>query len=231
MAVFAAIPAFAANVSEYSVKAAYLLNFTKSVEWPDEAFPDKQAPLVIGVLGSDPFGTTLDETVAGKTTGERPVVVRRYNSFDPDNPGDLKACQILFIASSEQDHLKEILKGLKGANLLTVSEIDQFPSMGGGILFEQEGDRIGLVLNKKSAKKAGLTLSPDLVQLSKIYKKVDAKRVKVLFFEGVNLYINGKISEALKLWEECLEEDPDNVSVQQNIAKARAKLKSISNLN
>ncbi len=224
-------PLYGANISEYSVKAAYIFNFAKSVEWPDDAFDNDHSPIVIDVLGQDPFGSALDDAVKGKKVGTRALSVKRFESFDPEKADDLKKGHILFISSSEQDRVKEILKNLKGSNLLTVSEIEQFPAMGGTILFDQEGDRIALVLNKKSAKKAGLTLSPELVQLSRVYKKVDAKRVKVLFFEGVNQYINGKVNEAIKLWEECLEEDPDNASVQQNIDKARAKLKSIKSLN
>jgi len=226
-----AVPGFGANVSEYSVKAAYLCNFSTAVEWPEEAFSDEKSPLVIGVLGVDPFEGVLEDAIQGKKAGDRDLAVKRFGSFDPDHIEELKACQILFIASSEQDHLKEILKGLKGSALLTVSEIEQFPAMGGMISFDQAGDRIGLVLNRKPVKKAGLNLSPELIQLSKLYKKVNNKRVKVLFFEGVNLYINGKISEAIKIWEECLDEDPDNLSVQQNLSKAKAKLRSISNLN
>ncbi len=223
-------PAFSANISEYAVKAEYLYNFAKFVEWPPSVFVSSDAPIVLGVLGEDPFGTTLDDVIKGKVVEGRSLIVRRFSDPDTTPLDTLRSCQILFISDSEKDNMREPLSSVRGANLLTVSEIDQFPSLGGMITFDQEGDRIGLVVNPKSVKKAGLTLRAQLMQIAKIYNKVDASKVKALYFEGITLYINGQLRDAIRKWEECLQEDPDNTDVQGKIGQARAKLKNISNL-
>ena len=164
------LPAFGGEVSEYGVKAAYLFNFAKFVNWPDGTFANEKAPLVIGILGDDPFEEDLDDAVAGKSVNQHPIKIHRFGNFRADLSGQIRGCQILFIAYSEKNRLKEILGALKGASVLTVSEIDQFPLFGGEILFDQVGKRIGLVVNPKAAHKANLEISAKLLQVSKIYK-------------------------------------------------------------
>jgi hypothetical protein len=217
-----------ANISEYAVKASYLSNFADYVKWPKTAFPDENSPIVLGILGEDPFGSTLDDAIKGKTTAGRALTIKRFNSFDKDQMNELRNCHILFISVSEQDNVREILSNLKGAKILTVSEIDRFPTIGGIVKFNQEGDIIGLVVNKKNAIMAGLKLSSKLLKVSKIYLSVNKKKVKALYYEGVQLYMNGEIKAAIKKWKECLIEDPGYVIAQDEITKARAKLKAIS---
>src|SRR5690348_2918897 len=94
---------------EYDLKAVFLFNFSQFVEWPEGTFPAKDAPFVIGVLGDDPFGKSLDEIVAHETVRERNIVVRRYH-----NVRDAAACQILFISRSETSRLAEIFAFLDG---------------------------------------------------------------------------------------------------------------------
>lgn len=224
-------PALGAEVSEYTLKSAYLLNFAQSVHWPKSAFSDDQSPIVVGILGEDPFGGKLDDALKGKSAHGRPLAVKRFTNFDPKRSEDLGGCQILFIAESEQDHISEILSALQDYNLLTVSEIDQFPSLGGMILFDKEGDQISLVVNPKAAKKAGLKLSSDLLQLSKIYPKVDSEKVKALYYQGIQLYVNGQFKEAIRIWKECLEEDPGNSTVLGSLQKAKLKLRLIKKLS
>lgn len=160
---------FASTISEYSLKAACLYNFSKFVDWPEGAFASISAPLVIGVLGEDPFGKTLDEAVSGKSVNGHPLAVKRLGAFTEGGAGSLKKCHILFIAYSESEHLLGILGAVKGEGVLTVSEIDKFPVEGGMILFDQEGQKISLVVNPKPIKKAGLTLSSKLMQVAKVY--------------------------------------------------------------
>ncbi len=223
--------AYSANISEYSLKATYLSNFAELVKWPKSAFTDNTSPIVLGILGEDPFGTTIDETVTGKTVGGRSLIVKRFNNFTEDQLAEIKNCQILFIADSEQDNIREILSNLKDTALLTVSEINRFPMMGGMISFTQEGDIIGLVVNQKTAIKAGLKISPQLLKVAKLYMQVNASKVRTLYYEGIQLYLNGEIKAAIKKWKECLDEDPGYIDAKEKISKARAKLKALTSIS
>src|SRR5262245_46124294 len=85
---------------ESPLQAVFLFNFAQFVEWPAQAFSDPAAPLVIGVLGQDPFGSTLDDAVRGETAAGRPMVVKRYRRAD-----EIADCQIVFISASESSRL------------------------------------------------------------------------------------------------------------------------------
>jgi hypothetical protein len=158
------------EVTEYGVKAAYLYNFTQFVQWPDGTFDSSDSPLVIGILGDDPFGGVLDDAVKGKTAGGHPLTVKRLGPYKAGKGAALAKCQILFIAYSEKDQLREILKSLSGAPTLSVSEIENFPLKGGLVQFDQEGQKITLVLNNDGAVKAGFVISSQLLQIAKLYK-------------------------------------------------------------
>lgn len=162
--------AWTQEVSEYTVKAAYLFNFTKFTEWPDKAFAGADSPLVIGILGDDPFGSELDKAVEGKTVNGRGLKVKRFNGYDGSQAAALRKCHVLFIAYSEKDRLRDVLQALSGAPVLTVSEIEQFPVKDGMILFDQEGQKIVLQINPTAAEKAGLKISSKLLMVSKVYK-------------------------------------------------------------
>ena len=116
--------------TEYQVKAVFLFNFSQFVDWPPAAFADGRSPLVIGVLGRDPFGATLDEIVRGETVNGRPLAVRRYESVE-----QVEACHILFIDSSQEQQFDRILAALKGRSLLTVGDFADFARRGGVISF------------------------------------------------------------------------------------------------
>src|SRR5580700_4828168 len=87
-----------ADVSKYTVKSAYLFNFARFVDWPDNAFAKSTSPLVIGIVGDDPFGSALTEAVSGKTVGTHPLAVKRFGAYDKSLAGSLKKCQILFVS-------------------------------------------------------------------------------------------------------------------------------------
>lgn len=148
---------------EYQLKAVFLFNFAQFVEWPASAFPDSAAPLVIGVLGADPFGSYLDETVRGETVDEHPLVVRRFRSVD-----EITTCHILFVSRQEESRLTGILDSLKGRSVLTVSDADRFASRGGMIRFVTDHNRIRLRINLDAAKAAHLTLSSKLLRPAQI---------------------------------------------------------------
>ena len=150
-----------AVVSEYRLKAAFLFNFAKFVEWPPEAFSGPKSPLVIGVLGDNPFGADLEETVRNKFIGERQIEVKTIPSLS-----GVTNCQILFISISEQKRLPEILENLRGASVLTVSEAEHFTEAGGMINFVNEGSKIRFQINDETARKAKLKVSSKLLSLA-----------------------------------------------------------------
>src|ERR1041385_8021065 len=130
--VFSGTPALgqAAKAPEYSLKAAYLFNFTQFIEWPSNRFASAEAPIVIGVLGEDPFGAVLDQAVKGKTLGARPFEIRRFKQV-----ADVRGCHVLFVCASEAKRVAEILASSDKEGALTVSDLDRFAEQGGTINF------------------------------------------------------------------------------------------------
>jgi hypothetical protein len=146
---------------ESEVEAVFLFNFTQFVDWPPGAFTDATQPLVIGVLGEDPFGAYLDEIVRGEKVNNRILVVRRFRREE-----DIVACHILFISQSESKGLDQILARLRDRSVLTVSNIDDFGRRGGMVRFVVEHNRVRLRINAETAKAAGLTLSSKLLRIA-----------------------------------------------------------------
>ena len=152
----------AQSSSEYQVKAAFLYNFAKFVDWPGEAFSDGSAPLVIGVIGNDPFGGALDSAINGKNIGGRRLTVRRLKWGQ-----DLRSCHILFISSSERQRLPQIIQSLRGSSVLTVGDMGQFNQQGGMINFILEASKVRFEINSRGAGQAQLRISSKLLALAK----------------------------------------------------------------
>lgn len=163
MAAILALPAAAAPAptGAAEVKAVFLFNFTKFVEWPSDAFPDPKAPIVIGVLGDDPFGAALDRAVSGETVNDRPVEIKRFRTL-----GDLTPCHILYISDSHEARVPEILRRLKRAETLTVADADGFASRGGAVQFRTERGRLRFEISQTAAERAGLRVSSRLLGLA-----------------------------------------------------------------
>jgi hypothetical protein len=151
------------RASEYQVKAVFLFNFAQFVDWPAAAFPASDTPLVICVLGNDPFGDALDQTVRNERLGGRPFQVRRHRSVD-----EITTCHILFISRSEANRPEAILASLKQRPILTVSDADGFAQRGGMIRFVTDRNRIRLQLNLAAAEAAHLTISSKLLRAAEI---------------------------------------------------------------
>ena len=147
--------------SEYQVKAAYLYNFGRFVKWPPELSAAKGDSFPVCVLGRDPFGPILDSTLAGEALGGKPVVIRRIA-----RPQDGADCRILFISSTEENHLKETLAAVDQASVLTVSDMPGFSRRGGMIQFVVEGDRVRFEINLATAESARLVLSSELLKVA-----------------------------------------------------------------
>jgi len=146
--------------TESEVKSAYLYNFGKFVEWPAKATSAGEF-FPICALGDDSFGSTLETIIAGESINGKKVLVKRVA-----RPQDAVSCRILFISSSEQNQLKEILAALDNASVLTVSDMPQFTRRGGMIQFVVEANKVRFEVNLTSAERAGLTLSSQLLKVA-----------------------------------------------------------------
>lgn len=143
---------------ENQIKADFLLNFAQFVDWPPRAFASPKSPLVVGLLGEDPFGSFLDELARGETVNGRPIVIRRCA-----DPAEARGCQLLFISRSEGSRMRAILSALRGRNILTVGDTALFNRQGGIIRLATENNRIRIKINLTAAQAAGLTLSSQLL--------------------------------------------------------------------
>lgn len=152
-------PVDAPRPGEYEVKGAFLYNFAKFVKWPDETSLGPN--FVIGVLGEDPFGPVLDKTFHGKTILDRAVEIRRLAS-----PEAGRDAQIVFVSSSEKEHLAAILKALAGSPVLTVGEMDRFADRGGMIGFQLHEEAVRFNINLDEVERANLKMSSQLIRLA-----------------------------------------------------------------
>jgi len=147
---------------EYQIKLAFLYNFTKFVEWPDQAFPSQQAPLVICVVGSDPFGKALEDELRTRKTAGHPIAVTRRASG-----GNFSKCHIAFIRAEERKHLATILSGLKGHDILAVGEMPGFLELGGHVNFIFLGNSLHFNVNLAATRQTHLNFSAQLLALAK----------------------------------------------------------------
>lgn len=147
--------------SEYQLKAAFLFNFAKFVEWPAGAFPEARSPIIIGVLGDNPFGSELERTIRDKTVNERPLQIKEFRSA-----AEARGCHVLFVGNSEKKRLPEVIEGLRGTSVLTVGEAENFIESGGMIGFVREGNKVRFQINDRAARGAGLKISSKLLNLA-----------------------------------------------------------------
>ncbi|HJT25639.1 MAG TPA: YfiR family protein, partial [bacterium] len=148
---------------EYQVKAVFLFNFAQFVKWPRAAFTRENEPFRIGILGEDPFDAFLDETVKGEKVDGHPLLIRRCNGIE-----DAKNCQIVFVSRSESQRMENILAGLKGRNILTVSDTEGFIKSGGIVRFVTEGNKVHFRINPEAAKRVKLAISSKVLRLAEI---------------------------------------------------------------
>lgn len=147
---------------EYSVKAAYLLNFTRYVEWPDSMVDTAgRQPVVLCVYGSDPFGTILERTVDGRTSKGRPLTIRRL-----ERSGQANGCHAVFISEEEWRRRPAVLESLARRGVLTVGEGEAFAEAGGVISFVIVNDAVRFVINMPAGEGAGLRLSSRLLAIA-----------------------------------------------------------------
>jgi hypothetical protein len=157
-----ALPAPGQASLEYQVKAAFLLNFTRFIEWPTTE-PAAGAPFTICILGDDPFGAALDQTMEGESANGQKIVVQRSRR-------ELgKTCQILYVDRAEKG-ITEILTGV-GRGVLTVGEGENFLREGGMIAFVVENRRVRFNVNLAAARNASLNISSKLLNVAKVVER------------------------------------------------------------
>jgi hypothetical protein len=160
LAVVPCLWAQGAKPTDYEVKAVYLYNFCRFVEWPANTAA-KSDSFKVCVLGQDPFGPALDAALAGETIGGRSVAAKRISS-----PQEAVSCQILFMSSAEDSRLSQIMEALDKGAVLTVSDMPQFSRRGGMIQFVLEGKKVRFEVNLTAVQRAGLTLSSELLKVA-----------------------------------------------------------------
>jgi hypothetical protein len=162
--------------SEYLIKAGFIFNFAKFVEWPSNAFAQPDSAIVIGILGTDPFGTIIDKIVQDKKIGTRGFVVKRLK-WGTDLK-ELKECKILFVGASEKAHMDELVQVVRGLPILTVGETPGFADRGGVVRFVLEDNRVRFEVNVVAARQADLTISSRLLTLARIIQQsaVDSRK-------------------------------------------------------
>ena len=157
-----AFPARAQVAKEYQIKAAYLYNFAKFVEWPAQRFANDQAPLVIGILGKDPVGEGLQAIAQNHKINGRNIVIKQITTA-----GEAGNVHLLFF-SDDDTRVMETLAVLKWGAVLTVGESDKFIAAGGMINFVHEADKVRFEINAAAAEHAGLKISAQLLKLAKL---------------------------------------------------------------
>jgi iron complex outermembrane receptor protein len=149
--------------AEYQVKAAFLLNFARFIEWPADAYAGANAPITFCLFRPDPFGSALDEMTQGKSIDNRSLVVRHVQELP-----DLKSCQMVFVGDGAEKQLPEILGSLKGSSALVVGESDGFAERGGGIQFYLQNSEVRFSVNVDATKRARLAVSSKLLAFARI---------------------------------------------------------------
>jgi hypothetical protein len=168
-----------ARSQEYQIKAAFLYNFIKFVEWPEEKVADSNEPITIGIIGKDPFGNAF-EPLKGRQAKGRKVVVKRIKGFERLKKSGAKGkaelqriidairkCHVLFICSSEKEKLKEIINSVKDHPVLTVGDVKGFLETGGVVNFLMEEKKVRFEINLAAAKRAKLRIRSKLLRLAK----------------------------------------------------------------
>jgi hypothetical protein len=148
---------------EMQLKATFVFNFAQFSEWPPERFEDTSSPIVIGILGHDPFGGFIDELVGNATIAGRAVQIRRVASIEEAN-----ACHVLFIARDKSADLEQILKQLQGNAVLTVSDMNDFTTRGGTIGLFVKDNKMKFEINMTAYKNSNVVISSRVLRLAKL---------------------------------------------------------------
>lgn len=148
---------------EYQVKAAFLYNFTRFIDWPTTAFRSPGSPFVIGIIGDDPFGGYITSIVKDEKVGTHPITLQRYQNIQ-----EVTNCHLLFINTPATGRVKDIVSAIGRRSILTVSDMDNFTKYGGMVRFYKENNKIRFEVNVASSKSAQLEISSKLLTVARI---------------------------------------------------------------
>jgi uncharacterized protein DUF4154 len=165
LAVLLAASAGGQGLNEYHVKAAYVYNLARFVEWPPESFKRATEPLRLCVLGASPIRPILGEAVQGETIDGRKLEVRQLA-----DTAQAAGCHVVFIASSENQRLPALLRELRPPGTLTVGETEDFLREGGAVNFRLENDKVRIEINLRAVAEQKLRVSPNLLSLVRVVK-------------------------------------------------------------
>jgi hypothetical protein len=154
------------STQEYKVKAAFIVNFARFIEWPSDAFANDDAPIIIATVGTDPFNGALEQAVAGKKIGRRSIEVRHF-----DSPDKIKDCQILFVPQTDSETTDRILRRTSGMHILSIGDDENFTAAGGAIRFFTADSKMRFEISLTATDRAKLTISSKLLKLARIYGK------------------------------------------------------------
>ena len=160
------IAAETSTSKEHQIKAAFVYNFTKFVEWSPNSFDGPSAPLILAVAGKGPQAAELEAVVKDRTVNGRKLVVRAVES-----PEAARGAHVLFLPASEDSRLAEWLDAVRDPGILTVGESGAFTRADGMISFVLEGDKVRFEINVVAAEQAGLKISSQLLKLAKTVRK------------------------------------------------------------
>ena len=158
---FAARGGMPAEYREYQVKAIWMLNFTRYVDWPASTFATKEAPCIVGVLGKDPFGDELEAAFMKKAVKGRPFVLRRVN-----RDTEVSACHMLFVPAAERRTWRDMQATMSKAPVLTIGEADGFLDQGGIINFLIKDASIAFEIDLRAAQRAGIKFDANLLKIA-----------------------------------------------------------------
>jgi len=151
---------------EYEVKAAFLYNFAKFVEWPTAAFSNSEEPLEFCIIGDDPFGTSIDRIVKGRAANGRAITIRRNVRADAAS-----SCHLVFAVADEEGDMARVVQEVRGAPVLTVGESPSFLDEGGIIGLVIDDGKVRFEINARGAERAGLKVSSQLLKLARTVRK------------------------------------------------------------
>jgi hypothetical protein len=159
------VRAHISSSEEYRLKLAFLFNFAKFVDWPEDAFPSPQAPLNICIVGRDPFDPDLEQQIGERTVNGHACVTRRLSPRD-----DFKACQIIFVPAASDSSLPAVLRQAGASGAIIVGETTGFASRGGTVNFVLEGARLLFEVNLEASQRTRSRISSRVLALAKIVK-------------------------------------------------------------
>jgi len=164
------------SAREYQIKAAFLYNFLMFVDWPKEKMPDNKEPIVLGIIGKDPFGNSF-EPLKDKQTKDRSVIIKRFKGLEELKKNaaelnqvieDIRKCHLLFICHSEEGVLQEVISLIKNHNVLTVGDMQTFRESDGMIInLVMEEGKIRFRINVTAARQAKLEVRSQLLRLAR----------------------------------------------------------------